>query len=109
MARAEYPRGGTLPEVVEEFKACRPPANATAKERRRIAQLFYPGPGENADEAKRICAACPVRRPCLEWALANAEFGIWGGTSERERRRINKQRGASRSTVTRRRLALTVA
>lgn len=53
------------------------------------ADLFHPERGESTKDAKAVCAACTVRIPCLEWALANHEkFGIWGGTSERERRRI---------------------
>lgn len=44
-------------------------------------------------EAKRICAGCDVREQCLEWALENQErFGIFGGKSERERRRILAER-----------------
>ncbi len=39
------------------------------------------------DQAKQVCAGCPVRAPCLEWALASGqEAGVWGGTSEEERR-----------------------
>lgn len=58
-------------------------------------RLFFPGQGCFAEmrEAKAICAACPVRAECLEFALAtNQEFGIWGGASERERRRIRRRR-----------------
>jgi WhiB family redox-sensing transcriptional regulator len=55
--------------------------------------LFFPERGASTREAKAICAACPVRVDCLEYALANAEkFGIWGGLSERERRRIRRMR-----------------
>jgi WhiB family transcriptional regulator, redox-sensing transcriptional regulator len=58
--------------------------------------LFFPiawiGPAlDQIDQAKRICAACPVRRPCLAWALdQGAVSGIWGGTSEAERRAIRQ-------------------
>jgi WhiB family redox-sensing transcriptional regulator len=46
-------------------------------------------PGEG--EAKRICSGCEVRAECLEYALAHDErFGIWGGLSERERRRLRR-------------------
>jgi WhiB family redox-sensing transcriptional regulator len=55
--------------------------------------IFYPASEEDADEAKAICAACPVRQPCLEYALANRERdGVWGGATEKERRRIIRQR-----------------
>lgn len=51
--------------------------------------LFHPGRGENATPAKTVCRACPVQADCLAWALANHEHhGIWGGRSERERRRL---------------------
>ena len=55
--------------------------------------VFYPVSEEDADEAKAVCANCPVREPCLEWALANREHdGVWGGATERERRRMIRQR-----------------
>lgn len=56
--------------------------------------LFFPARGESTTEAKRICRACPVREECLDHALTPPleRFGIWGGLSERERRRIRTQR-----------------
>ncbi len=46
---------------------------------------------EQAEAAKSICQSCEVREPCLEFALAtNQESGIWGGTSEEERRKLRK-------------------
>jgi WhiB family transcriptional regulator, redox-sensing transcriptional regulator len=49
--------------------------------------VFYPERGESADPARQVCAQCPVRRPCLEYALSNRiTDGIWGGLTERERR-----------------------
>lgn len=57
--------------------------------------VFYPPDAVGSDEAKAICAGCKVQAPCLEYALAWREkFGVWGGTSERERRRIAKARRA---------------
>ena len=54
-------------------------------------EAFFPEKGGSTREAKRICTTCPVRAECLEYALANDErFGIWGGLSERERRRLKK-------------------
>lgn len=51
---------------------------------------FFPSQGESARDAKRICAGCGVRQRCLEYAIAKDErFGIWGGLSGRERRRIS--------------------
>ena len=55
--------------------------------------LFFPERGASTREAKEVCRGCVVREDCLEYALANGEkFGIWGGMSERERRRIRRQR-----------------
>ena len=61
-------------------------------------EAFYPISEYEADaaEAKAICAECPVRQACLEHALAHREReGVWGGTTERERRRIVRQRRKS--------------
>ena len=58
--------------------------------------IFYPVSDEEAEDAKAICAICPVRQACLEWALANRERdGVWGGATERERRRIIRRRRRS--------------
>jgi WhiB family redox-sensing transcriptional regulator len=55
-------------------------------------EAFFPEKGGSTREAKRICAGCEVRSECLEYALAHDErFGIWGGLSERERRRLKRQ------------------
>jgi WhiB family redox-sensing transcriptional regulator len=55
-------------------------------------EAFFPEKGGSTREAKRVCLACEVRAECLEYALANDErFGIWGGLSERERRRVKKR------------------
>ena len=52
-------------------------------------EAFFPEKGGSTREAKRICSGCEVRAECLEYALAHDErFGIWGGLSERERRRL---------------------
>ncbi len=58
--------------------------------------VFYPVSDEDADVAKAICNECPVREACLEYALANRERdGVWGGATERERRRMVRQRRKS--------------
>lgn len=60
--------------------------------------LFFPERGASTKEAKSVCQGCVVREDCLEYALANGEkFGIWGGLSERERRRIRRQRALARA------------
>ena len=57
-------------------------------------EAFFPEKGGSTRDAKRICASCEVRSQCLEYALANDErFGIWGGLSERERRKLRKRAG----------------
>lgn len=57
-------------------------------------EAFFPEKGGSTREAKRICKACAVRDECLEFALEHDErFGIWGGLSDRERRRLKKQIG----------------
>ena len=58
--------------------------------------LFFPHNEDDAGAAKRICAVCPVRGDCLSWALAtNQRDGIWGGMTERERRRERRLRQAA--------------
>lgn len=55
--------------------------------------LFFPERGQSTLEAKEVCRTCVIREACLEYALSAVEkHGIWGGMSERERRRIRRQR-----------------
>ncbi len=55
-------------------------------------EAFFPEKGGSTRDAKKICGACEVRTECLDYALSNDErFGIWGGLSERERRKLRKQ------------------
>ncbi|WP_029068395.1 WhiB family transcriptional regulator [Jonesia quinghaiensis] len=55
-------------------------------------EAFFPEKGGSTREAKRVCTACDVKAECLEYALANDErFGIWGGLSERERRKLKRR------------------
>ena len=70
-----------------------PPVPALAGWRYRAAcrgadlQTFFPGRGQSAEPARQICASCPVRQPCLDYALSHAiTHGIWGGLTERDRR-----------------------
>jgi len=57
-------------------------------------EAFFPEKGGSTREAKRVCRSCEVRAECLEFALENDErFGIWGGLSERERRRVKREVG----------------
>lgn len=55
-------------------------------------EAFFPEKGGSTRDAKRICTTCDVRSECLEYALQNDErFGIWGGLSERERRKLKRR------------------
>lgn len=62
------------------------------------ADLFFPEKGGDARSPQRVCQACPVMAECLEYALQNSErFGVWGGMSERARRKLqlDRERGAA--------------
>jgi len=66
---------------------------AMARCRDLAPEVFFPSDGPGVEVAKRYCAECLVKRLCLEYALENGIYhGVWGGTSERERRRIAKKR-----------------
>lgn len=55
-------------------------------------EAFFPEKGGSTREAKRVCQGCEVKAECLDYALANDErFGIWGGLSERERRKLKRR------------------
>ena len=59
-------------------------------------EVFFPHDGIGVEVAKQICSGCQVTEPCLEYALANRiEHGVWGGCSERQRRRIRRARRAA--------------
>ena len=56
-------------------------------------ETFFPSDGVGVEVARRICDGCPVQERCLEYALRNRiDHGVWGGSSERQRRRILKER-----------------
>ncbi|HEX7322905.1 MAG TPA: WhiB family transcriptional regulator [Mycobacterium sp.] len=81
-------------EGFEAFDS-KPATNEQWQDRALCAQTdpeaFFPEKGGSTREAKKICQRCPVRTECLEYALAHDErFGIWGGLSERERRRLKR-------------------
>jgi WhiB family redox-sensing transcriptional regulator len=59
-------------------------------------EIFYPTSEEEADVAKTVCSRCAVREACLEFALASRERdGVWGGATEKDRRRMLRQRRKS--------------
>ena len=94
MAAADRPRLSLVPDAVDAAEA----ESLTAEQwqdRALCAQTdpeaFFPEKGGSTREAKKICLGCEVRSECLEYALAHDErFGIWGGLSERERRRLKR-------------------
>lgn len=77
--------------------ACLPPKNATSEERETIVSIMFP-PVEAKDDsfevlrAKQVCEPCPVKAPCLAFALMNKEpEGVWGGTTLKERKRLIRE------------------
>lgn len=61
--------------------------------RHEDSSTFFPKDGVGVQVALAICTTCPVKTPCLEYALRNhIAHGVWGGASERERRRISRRR-----------------
>ena len=80
----------TLPEAGDGLLAWQEHALCAQTE----PEAFFPEKGGSTREAKQVCEMCGVKDQCLEYALENDErFGIWGGLSERERRRLKKQAG----------------
>ena len=64
-----------------------------ARCRELAPETFFPSDGSGVADAQRVCATCPVAAECLEYALEyRIEHGVWGGASERERRRILRRR-----------------
>jgi WhiB family transcriptional regulator, redox-sensing transcriptional regulator len=58
-------------------------------------EIFFPANADEEAEALSICATCPVRAQCLDYAVRNREtYGIWGGTTPDQRRRIRRERAA---------------
>lgn len=63
--------------------------------RRAPTVLFFPEPGDDVNQAKAICAGCPVVDACCAYGLAHADLrGVWGGLSERQRKEMRARRGA---------------
>ncbi|WP_062201011.1 WhiB family transcriptional regulator [Demequina salsinemoris] len=86
----------TLAPVIDIFDAVEDDGPLAWQERSLCAQTdpeaFFPEKGGSTREAKKVCASCEVRQECLNYALENDErFGIWGGLSERERRKLKRR------------------
>jgi WhiB family redox-sensing transcriptional regulator len=95
MAGGGRPQLSLVPGVPEYYDDSQETLEDQWQERALCAQTdpeaFFPEKGGSTREAKRICLGCEVRDECLDYALAHDErFGIWGGLSERERRRIKR-------------------
>lgn len=96
---AEFPSDLPVPgvaRVLPLFGTAADDAELAWQERALCAQTdpeaFFPEKGGSTREAKKVCTRCEVRAECLEYALAHDErFGIWGGLSERERRKLKKR------------------
>ncbi|MEY4397221.1 MAG: Transcriptional regulator WhiB [Actinomycetota bacterium] len=81
---------GTAGEVVGDDNPLSWQADALCSQ--TDPEAFFPEKGGSTRDAKRICSQCTVRDECLEFALENDErFGIWGGLSERERRKFRRR------------------
>ena len=95
-AALSRPHLTVVPDVAIEFEPDPlPPVADQWQDRALCAQTdpeaFFPEKGGSTREAKKICLGCEVRHECLEYALEHDErFGIWGGLSERERRRLKR-------------------
>ena len=84
---------GLRPQVVEDDNPLSWQTDALCAQ--TDPEAFFPEKGGSTRDAKRICTTCEVKAQCLDYALLNDErFGIWGGLSERERRRLRKARSA---------------
>lgn len=112
--RAKTPKNFQIPIARSEYRDL--VSNVTAGNQRGVAamadhdfewrmagacrglnpDIFYPDEDEEADVAKEICGSCVVQVACLEHALLRREkVGVWGGATERERRRMIRQRRRS--------------
>lgn len=78
-----------IPHDLDEDLSWQEQANCLGVE----PDLFFPERGASTREAREVCRGCVVREQCLAYALRHSEkYGIWGGLSERERRRIRRER-----------------
>lgn len=85
----QEPRSRTVPRVLESPLA---EWKDEAPCRGLDPALFYPEVGTSPAAAIEVCRECPFREPCLDQALANHEMGVWGATTEGERRRMRRSR-----------------
>ena len=87
---------GPVLNMFDELTEPGPPWQDSALCAQTDPEAFFPEKGGSTREAKKVCRSCDVRAECLEYALARDErFGIWGGLSERERRRLKREQAAA--------------
>ena len=80
-------------EALFDSLPVRPAWHRLAECRGMDPAIFFPGRGAPFGEAKQVCARCPVAGDCREWAIDRTEkHGIWGGTTENDRRRLRRVR-----------------
>ncbi len=89
--------GKDCADLPSDPKSCPPPMDLAWRRhsacRGLDPEIFYPATDEEASAAKVVCKVCSVRETCLEFALSGREKeGVWGGATEKERRRILRQR-----------------
>lgn len=78
------------------FTPDQPPEFEDGLCREHDPDMFFPNKGEANKGARQVCGRCDIRELCLEWALEhNQRWGIWGGTTEAQRRRIKRERRAA--------------
>jgi WhiB family redox-sensing transcriptional regulator len=91
---ARAPQGGEIgqaPRAVAPLRSTEWMGRARC--RNHPPEVFFPDDGDGVETARRICEACPVNDACLDYALVNRiDHGVWGGTSERARRRMLRAR-----------------
>ncbi len=81
----EPPTAPAMPEAWMDYARCA----------ETDPEAYFPEKGEPTSPAKSVCRRCEVRTECLEYALKhNIRFGVWGGTSEKERRKLKRQEAA---------------
>ena len=81
------------PPTLADLVPARPAWQARAACREESTAMFFPAPGASGkvNQARAICQPCPVRQACLAYALAEDMVGVWGGTTDQERRAMRRE------------------
>lgn len=76
------------------------PAWMAAAACKGMTEIMFPNRGEDSRDGRTICLTCPVREECLDAAIDNGEkYGVWGGLSETQRRRVRRDRNRNKPPV----------